>query len=96
MLQLEEIGLQEDGLQSLDSEVDAIRMQAALVRSLLEELDELVPPGSSSSFGRVGAAQTIDELTQLACRMLSVAASVAPQRVQELCLRQRWASSKKA
>lgn len=86
-LQLNAIISKDDRRQTLDGEVAGIRMQAALVRSLLEELDEIIPPGSSSSFGQVGAAQAVEELAQLACRMLRVASSIAPQRVQELCMR---------
>lgn len=67
-----------------DSELRAVRAQAALVRSLLDELDEIVPP--SDAPGSVGrpvealAAQTVEELANLARRMMEAAAAMAPRR----------------
>lgn len=59
-------------------ELRAVRAQAALVRSLLDELESLAPPSSSSGYGDAIAAQTVEELTQLALRMLGAAATISP------------------
>jgi hypothetical protein len=72
----------ETGLQS-------IRAQAALVRSLLDELEELAPPSGSSRFASSVAAQTGEELAQLACKMMVAASFLAPQSVAAMKL-QHW------
>jgi hypothetical protein len=72
-----------------DSDLRAIRAQAALVRSLLDELDDLAPPRGSERFAAALAAQTVEELAQLACRMMAVASSMAPQCVAEVHI-QQW------
>jgi hypothetical protein len=84
------LALSPDGQLEPDKELRAVRVQAALVRSLLDELDEVAPPGAGEAHTGAFAAQAIEELTQLACRMIETAAAIAPQRVSELCLR-RWA-----
>jgi len=71
-----------------DAELRAIRAQAALVRSLLDELDDLAPPLDSGRRAAALAAQTIEELAQLACRMMAAATSMAPQCVAEVHLHQ--------
>jgi hypothetical protein len=64
----------------------AVRAQAALVRSLLDELESIAPPSGSSPLGDAVAAQVVEELTQLAFRMMDAALSIAPHRVVDLCL----------
>ena len=72
-----------------DPELHVIRAQAALVRTLLAELEEVAPPRSTRRLAAVTlAAQTTEELAQLACKMMSAATSMAPQRVAELQLEQ--------
>lgn len=73
---------QEGHVHDPEAEVRAVRAQAAVVRSLLDELDLLVD-GSSGLAGAM-AAQTVEELTQLAWRMLQTAAAIAPRRVIEM------------
>lgn len=69
------------------SEMHAVRAQAALVRSLLDELDVLAPPSTRSpSLPGDIAAFAVEELAHLAQRMMAAAASIAPHRVVELCL----------
>lgn len=60
------------------AEVRAVRAQAAVVRSLLDELEMLSAP---QRLAEAVAAQTVEELTQLAWRMLQTAAAIAPHRV---------------
>jgi hypothetical protein len=84
-----------DGQLEPDNELRAVRIQAAFVRSLLDELDEVAAPSAGEAHMGAFAAQAIDELTQLACRMIETAAAIAPERVSELCLR-RWAVVKGA
>lgn len=67
-----------------DAEVGAVRANAALVRSLLQELDELAPPAGPERAAGAFAAHAIEELSRLAHRMIEVAASIAPHRVAEL------------
>lgn len=65
----------------------AVRTQAALLRSLLDELDLIAPPSTRTAAPSSGiAAQAVDELAQLAQRMMAALASIAPHRVGELCL----------
>lgn len=68
-----------------ESEIRAIRAQAAVVRSLLDELDHLVPNGTSPFLEGAIAAQTMEELMQLGCRILQLANAVSPKRVLEVC-----------
>jgi hypothetical protein len=79
------------GAMALDSELQSVRAQAALVRSLLDELDELAPPGGRSADSHFFAEQVVEELTHLACRMMETAAAIAPERVNDLFLR-RWSA----
>ncbi len=70
-----------------DPELHVIRAQAALVRTLLAELEEVAPPRSTRRLAAATlAAQTAEELAHLACKMMSAATSMAPQRVAELQL----------
>ncbi len=68
----------------VSAEIHAVRAQAALVRSLLDELDELAPPSNATRFVGPLAAQAIEELAQLARRMMAAAVSIAPTRVESL------------
>jgi hypothetical protein len=81
--------LAKNGQLEADTELRSVRAQAAVVRSLLDELDDVAPPGGGTDHSGAFAAQTIEELTHLACRMIETAAAIAPGRVTELCLR-RW------
>ncbi len=60
------------------TEVRAVRAQAAVVRSLLDELEMISAP---EHMAEALAAQTVEELAQLAWRMLQTAAAIAPHRV---------------
>ncbi|MBK8254703.1 MAG: hypothetical protein IPK82_18835 [Polyangiaceae bacterium] len=66
-------------------EIRAIRTQAAVVRSLLDELDRLVPYGTSPFLEGAIAAQTMEELMHLGCRIMQLANAVSPKRVLEVC-----------
>ena len=71
------------------SELSAIRAQAGLVRSLLDELEELdamVRSNRSAQTADALAAQAIEELAQLGQRMLEAAVTMAPQRIADLRL----------
>ena len=65
------------------TEMRAVRAQAALVRTLLAELDDLTQPGSPR-LAEVLAGQSLDELMHLAHRMLEAVATIAPHRVTAL------------
>lgn len=67
------------------AEVRAIRAQAGLVRALLDELDDLTRP-DSGRLDELVAGQSIEELTQLAARMLEAAAAIAPHRMGAVVL----------
>jgi len=49
--------------------LDAIRSQAAFVRTLLDEVERLIPAGEE----RVLSEQIIEELTRLGCRCVELA-----------------------
>ncbi len=69
------------------AETNAVRAQAAHLRSLLAELDVLAPPSTRPHPAPQGlAAHAVEELTHLAFRMMEAAAAIAPHRVVELCL----------
>lgn len=51
----------------------AVRSEAAFVRSLLDEVERLVPSGESNAI----SAQLIEELGRLGCRCLEVAQALA-------------------
>lgn len=74
---------------SNETGVTSIRAQAALVRSLLDELEDLAPPSDCGRFAPAVAAQTGEELAQLACKMMVVASFLSPQSVAALKL-QHW------
>lgn len=63
-----------------ERELGAVRAQAAVIRSLLDELDGLAPPSGSARFAGAFAAQAIEELAHLAHRMMEVATSLSAQR----------------
>lgn len=64
-----------------EAEMRAVRAQAAVVRSLLDEVEFLSSHSGASSLGAAVAAQTVEELTQLAWRILQTAAAIAPHRI---------------
>lgn len=65
----------------------AVRAQAALVRSLLDELDLLAPPSSPTPVVSASVAvAALEDLKQLALRMMQAAAEIAPHGVGELYL----------
>lgn len=61
------------------AEMRAVRAQAAVVRSLLDELEHLAPASGSQRLGDAIAAQTVEELTSLAHRMLAAAEHLSPR-----------------
>lgn len=72
-----------------ERELHVIRAQAALVRTLLDELEQVAPPRDSVRFAASLATQAAEELADLACKMMSVASSIAPESVEALH-RQSW------
>lgn len=77
------------------TELRVIRQQAALVRTLLDELEALTPPAASGRLATAIAAQTIEELAQLACKMMTAASAMASQCVSEVHLA-TWPDSERA
>jgi hypothetical protein len=67
-----------------EAEMRAVRAQAAVVRSLLDEVELLASSESSSALCGALAAQTVEELTQLAWRMVQTAAAISPHRVIQM------------
>jgi hypothetical protein len=69
------------------AEMHAVRDRAALVRSLLDELDLLAPPSTPTPvLPATVAFEALEELKHLALRMMQAAAEIAPHRVGELYL----------
>lgn len=62
-------------------ELRTVRAQAAVVRSLLDELDLLTTMEGGSPVSAEVAAQTVEEMTTLAWRIQHAAAALAPHRV---------------
>ncbi len=62
--------------------IDALRRHAALVRSLLHELERLTPAPPTDTRAYVVADQLIDELTRLGWRILECAATMAPSEAE--------------
>lgn len=62
------------------TELRAMRAQAALVRSLLDEIDLATPPSGRDRFAGAFAAQAVEELAHLADRMIRIATATAPQQ----------------
>jgi hypothetical protein len=58
----------------------SIRHQAALARTLLDELEEIAPAFDP---GRAFTAQAIEELTRLGCRILEAAALLTSEEEAE-------------
>ncbi len=66
---------------AVDSEIRAARAQAAVVRSLLDELDDALPPSSGSDRLRdIFAAQAVEEIAQLGHKLLTLAGMMTPTR----------------
>jgi len=66
---------------AVDSEIRAARAQAAVVRSLLDELDDALPPSSGSDRLRdIFAAQAVEEIAQLGHKLLTLASMMNPTR----------------
>jgi hypothetical protein len=61
-------------------ELSSIRRQAALARTLLDELDEVAP---GFDRGRALRAQAIEELTRLGCRIFEAAALLASETKED-------------
>jgi hypothetical protein len=61
-------------------ELSSIRRQAALARTLLDELEEIAP---GFDRGRALRAQAIEELTRLGCRIFEAAALLASKVKEE-------------
>lgn len=53
--------------------VPAIRAQAAIVRTLIDTFDRVLPPGTDLALEK----QIVDELARLGCRALEAAAAFA-------------------
>jgi hypothetical protein len=67
----------------------SLRQQIAVVRTLLDELDESVP--SSGNLPQAPDAQVIDELIRLGCRVLDSAALLAERYEAEREANHRYA-----
>lgn len=63
-------------------ELQAMRVQAAVVRSLLDEIDMATPPIGRDRFAEAFAAQAVEELAHLACKMIRVATATPPQAAE--------------
>ncbi|HTB78955.1 MAG TPA: hypothetical protein VK762_37185 [Polyangiaceae bacterium] len=61
-------------------ELNSIRRQAALARTLLDELEEVAP---GFDRGRALRAQVIEELTRLGCRIFEAAALLASEAKED-------------
>lgn len=70
-----------------ETELRSVRMQAALVRSLLDELEHIAPSAERTEDADAIADQTVEELVHLGCKMIEAAAAIAPQRFAEICTR---------
>ncbi len=68
------------GHSEVDTEIRAARVQAAIVRSLLDELDDQLPPSGSDKLRGICAQQAVEELAQLAHKLLTIAGTMGPQR----------------
>lgn len=65
---------------AVDAEIRAARVQAAVVRSLLDELDDALPPSGSDRLRSIFAAQAVEEIEQLGHKLLTIAAMMTPPR----------------
>jgi hypothetical protein len=68
------------GHTDVDTEIRAARVQAAVVRSLLDELDDALPPVGSDKLRGICAQQAVEELAQLAHKLLTIAGTLSPQQ----------------
>jgi hypothetical protein len=69
------------GHADVDTEIRAARVQAAVVRSLLDELDDALPPSNASDKLRgICAQQAVEELAQLAHKLLTIAGTLTPSQ----------------
>jgi len=66
--------LDDDGL--VRAHVPTIRAQAAIVRTLIDAFDRVLPPGTDLALEK----QIVDELARLGCRALEAAAAFANAR----------------
>jgi hypothetical protein len=72
----------------------SLRQQIAVVRTLLDELDDGVP--SSGNLPQASDAQVVDELIRLGCRVLDSAALLAERYEAEREENQRYARNSSA
>ena len=59
-----------------DEVIAAVRMQAALVRTLLDEVEQLVPPPGLQDLQRASCRQLPEELARLGARLADLAAEM--------------------
>jgi len=63
-----------DNGSTCNSQISEVRLQAALVRTLLDEVERLVP---ASSLDEIPSEQLAEEITRLGHHLLDVAAAIA-------------------
>lgn len=66
------------GSSDVDTEIRAARVQAAVVRSLLDELDGTLTPIGSDRMRGICAQQAVEELAHLAHKLLTIAGTLSP------------------
>lgn len=66
------------GSTDVDTEIRAARVQAAVVRSLLDELDSTLTPHGSEKLRGICAQQAVEELAHLAHKLLTIAGTLSP------------------
>lgn len=64
----------------VDLEIRAARAQAAVVRSLLDELDDALPPSGCTRVRSIFAAQAAEEIAHLGERLLQLASRISMNR----------------
>ncbi|WP_394846059.1 hypothetical protein LZC95_01180 [Pendulispora brunnea] len=60
-----------------DEVITAVRIQAAMVRTLLDEVERLVPPSGLQGLQRAATRQLPEELARLGARLVDLAAEMA-------------------
>ncbi|WP_394835516.1 hypothetical protein LVJ94_01140 [Pendulispora rubella] len=54
-----------------------VRIQIAVLRTLLDEVEQLVPPSGMQGSQRAASRQLAEELARLGCRMIELATEMA-------------------
>jgi hypothetical protein len=75
---LETLESTDDDRLTVELRLTRLRSQLAVVRTLVDEVDQLVRPGAADGLG-----QLIEETARLGCRLLEAAASLASAQPRE-------------